>query len=283
MNARGGWWLRHNVRLVTALLLTSAAFAVGSFIAGFTSRRAQWQGALLAGALLCAGLALVVWANRVVGGGPFEEERETLDPSAVESAAMDEDLERGEELSRRVWVRRSAIAAGGAIALGFVEPWRTLGPTPGRAPLETSWRSGVRVVTPDGQTVEARGVSLDALLTIFPEGHTDEANAQVVLMRVPPDLLTRHPERKSWSPNGLLGFSKVCTHAGCPVGLYQSTIHQLLCPCHQSSFDVLDAARPISGPAAWPLPQLPLMIDAEGLLRANGELSAPVGPGWWKQ
>jgi ubiquinol-cytochrome c reductase iron-sulfur subunit len=278
-----GWWLRHNIRLVTVLLVASAAFGAGSFVAGFTSRRAQWQGAFLAGALLCAGFALVVWANRVVGGGPYEEERETLDPSPVESAAMEEDLERGDELTRRVWVRRSAVAAGGAIALGFVEPWRALGPTPGHAPLRTSWRSGVRVVTPDGQTVEARGVSLDALLTVFPEGHTDEANAQVVVMRVQPELLTLHPDRKSWSPNGLLGFSKVCTHAGCPVGLYQSTIHQLLCPCHQSSFDVLDAARPISGPAAWPLPQLPLMIDGEGLLRANGALNAPVGPGWWKQ
>jgi len=278
-----GWWLRHNIRLVTALLLVSTALAAGSFVAGSTSRRPIWQGALLGGALLFAGVALVVCSNRIVGGGPFKEEREQLDPTTAETAAMEEDLERGEVLTRRVWVRRSAVAAGGAIALGFVEPWRTLGPTPGRAPLHTSWAKDVLVVTPEGDTVQARGVSLDGLLTIFPEGHTDEANAQVVLMRVDPRLLTQHPERSSWSPNGLIAFSKVCTHAGCPVGLYQSKIHQLLCPCHQSSFDVLDAARPVSGPAAWPLPQLPLTIDADGLIRANGSLSAPVGPGWWAQ
>jgi ubiquinol-cytochrome c reductase iron-sulfur subunit len=83
-------------------------------------------------------------------------------------------------------------------------------------------------------------------------------------------------------PNGLIAFSKVCTHAGCPVGLYQAETHQLLCPCHQSAFDVLRAARPVSGPAAWPLPQLPLMVAADGTLRAGGDFSEPVGPGWWR-
>jgi ubiquinol-cytochrome c reductase iron-sulfur subunit len=138
-------------------------------------------------------------------------------------------------------------------------------------------------VTPQGDLVHADNIDLDALLTVFPEHHTDEANAQVVLMRVDPKKLSLPPERADWAPRGLLAFSKVCTHAGCPVGLYQSDIHQLLCPCHQSSFDVLDGAKPVSGPAAWALPQLPLAVNENGEVNASGPLSAPVGPGWWKQ
>jgi ubiquinol-cytochrome c reductase iron-sulfur subunit len=84
-----------------------------------------------------------------------------------------------------------------------------------------------------------------------------------------------------WTVDGIIAFSKVCTHAGCPVGLYEASSRQLLCPCHQSAFDVLAGARPVSGPAAWPLPQLPLTVDDDGVLRATGDFSEPVGPGWW--
>ena len=80
---------------------------------------------------------------------------------------------------------------------------------------------------------------------------------------------------------GYLAYSRVCTHAGCPVGLYQKQSHLLLCPCHQSSFDVLNGAEPTGGPAARPLPQLPLYADADGTLRAGGAFTAPPGPGFW--
>jgi len=270
-------------RLVTALFAASAALACGSFAAAFLSRRPLWQGVLLGAALACAGSAMVVWANRLLGGGPYVEEREQLAPSAGETAAMEEDLERGEAMNRRAWLRRSAIVAGGALVVGLVEPVRSLGPTPGRAPLRTAWADGVRVVTPDGVAVRAAEVPLDGLLTVFPEGHTKDADAQVVLMRVRPEALRLPSGREAWTPQGMVAYSKVCTHAGCPVGLYQADIQQLLCPCHQSSFDVLRGAIPISGPAAWPLPQLPLVIDTSGELRAAGPFSAPVGPGWWKE
>jgi ubiquinol-cytochrome c reductase iron-sulfur subunit len=120
-------------------------------------------------------------------------------------------------------------------------------------------------------------------LTVFPENDLGSADGQVVLVRVDPQLLRLPASRQGWAPDGLIAFSKVCTHAGCPVGLYQADSHRLLCPCHQSSFDVLDAAKPLSGPAAWPLPQLPLTVDEAGVLRAAGGLSEPVGPGWWKR
>jgi ubiquinol-cytochrome c reductase iron-sulfur subunit len=91
------------------------------------------------------------------------------------------------------------------------------------------------------------------------------------------------PQRAHWAPDGLVAYSKVCTHAGCPVGLYEAEPNQLLCPCHQSAFDVLRGAKPVLGPAARALPQLPLRIDAAGLVVAEGDFSSPVGPSWWNR
>jgi ubiquinol-cytochrome c reductase iron-sulfur subunit len=103
------------------------------------------------------------------------------------------------------------------------------------------------------------------------------------LVRVNLDDFQALPGRENWSPQGYVAYSKICTHAGCPVGLYQPETRELFCPCHQSVFDVADGARPTSGPAARPLPQLPLEIDAEGQLRASGGFSAPVGPSFWSE
>ena len=81
----------------------------------------------------------------------------------------------------------------------------------------------------------------------------------------------------------VVAYSKVCPHAGCPVGLYEPDTHRLYCPCHQSVFDVLDAAEPKSGPATRPLPQLPLAVDADGYLVARSDYTEPIGPGFWNR
>jgi ubiquinol-cytochrome c reductase iron-sulfur subunit len=137
------------------------------------------------------------------------------------------------------------------------------------------------MVTSDGRVVKASDVPSGGLLTAYPEGARDAADSQVVLVRVDPTLLHPRAGREDWSPEGLLAFSKVCTHAGCPVGLYEAQRHELLCPCHQSAFDVLDHAKPVFGPAAVELPQLPLRIAADGTLEARGDFSDPVGPSFW--
>jgi ubiquinol-cytochrome c reductase iron-sulfur subunit len=101
-----------------------------------------------------------------------------------------------------------------------------------------------------------------------------------VLIR-PSGTLRPRPGREGWTPDGLVAYSKLCTHVGCPVGLYQAQEHLLLCPCHQSTFDVLDGARPVFGPATRSLPQLPLEVDEEGYLYAGGDFSGPTGAGFW--
>lgn len=267
-----------------ALAFVVAALGALGFVVVFWSGgpRTQVEGALLAVAFGGLGVGLVIWANHLIGGGEQREERTSLRATPDEVAELDGELGRGEVVARRVWLRRSAVAAGGALGLALVSPLRSLGPRPGKQLLHTAWADGVRVVTEDGMPVVAGNVPEDGLLTVFPEGAIGAADAQAVLVRVDPSLLRLPSDREGWAPAGLLAYSKVCTHAGCPVGLYQADSHQLLCPCHQSSFDVLRGAVPVSGPAAWPLPQLPLVVGADGVLRVGGDFSEPVGPGWWK-
>lgn len=269
---------RIGVAAFVVAALAATAFAVSFWTGG---EHTQLQGLLLGVAFVGIGLGLALWANRLLPGREHTEARTALRATPDEVAAVNAELDRGELVARRVWLRRSAIAAGGALGVALVSPLRSLGPRPGNALLRTAWHGGARVVTADGELVFAAQVPDSALLTVFPQGAVGAADAQAVLVRVDPTLLRLAPRRASWAPDGLVAYSKVCTHAGCPVGLYEAEIHQLLCPCHQSSFDVLHGAEPVSGPAAWPLPQLPLTVDDDGVLRATGDFSSPVGPGWW--
>jgi ubiquinol-cytochrome c reductase iron-sulfur subunit len=122
---------------------------------------------------------------------------------------------------------------------------------------------------------------VNGVLTVFPQEYTDAADAQSVLIRLPADETAPGPD--GYSVGGLVAFSKVCTHAGCPVGLYQAETRELFCPCHQSVFAVMQAAKPTGGPATRPLPQLPIGVDDDGYLIALGDFPEPVGPGFWSR
>jgi ubiquinol-cytochrome c reductase iron-sulfur subunit len=130
--------------------------------------------------------------------------------------------------------------------------------------------------------VTLNSVPEDGFITVFPEGHEGAADAQALLIHVPAGSLKLPADRLEAVPEGThVAYSKICTHAGCPVGLYRATTRSLLCPCHQSQFDVLDGAKPFFGPAARPLPQLPLGVDDQGVLVALGDFYEPVGPAFW--
>jgi ubiquinol-cytochrome c reductase iron-sulfur subunit len=140
----------------------------------------------------------------------------------------------------------------------------------------------VRVVREDGEPVRPDDLPVDGVLTVFPEGHVDAGDGPTLLIRTRRGREFRTRDgREGWTVDGIVAYSKLCTHVGCPVGLYQSEEGLLLCPCHQSTFDVYDGARPVFGPAARSLPQLPLDVDDDGYLVATGDFSDPVGPGFW--
>jgi ubiquinol-cytochrome c reductase iron-sulfur subunit len=269
-------------RTAAAAFVVAAATAVGLIVLYWRGGQPQLEGLLIGVVFAATGLGLVLWANGLLNTGPYVEEREVLVATEDEAEALRKDLDRQGILERRTVLRRTLLLAGTAIGAALLFPIRSLGPKPGRTLLRTAWAPGVRVVTLDGTPVRSTTVPTDGLLTVFPEGDAGSADGQAVMMRVPPDLLQLPDGREAWTVDGIIAFSKVCTHAGCPVGLYEADTHQLLCPCHQSAFDVLTGARPISGPAAWPLPQLPLAQDANGVLHSTGDFSEPVGPGWWK-
>jgi ubiquinol-cytochrome c reductase iron-sulfur subunit len=269
----------------TAILvcfLMSAAAAVAVTAVYWTGGDPQWEGALLGVALGGLGVALVVWAHHLFPRGPYVEPRPPLSSGAAQQAATDADFERA-GIGRRRLLFAGLATALGALGAAAVFPIRSLGPRPGNALEVTPWRRGRALVTSDGKPVRADDVPVGGLVTVFPEGHPESADGQTVLVRVDPRLLARSPSAHGGTDDGLLAFSKVCTHAGCPVGLYQAQRHQLLCPCHQSAFDVLDRARPVFGPAARALPQLPITIDEDGIVRALGDFPEPIGPGYWSR
>ncbi len=137
-------------------------------------------------------------------------------------------------------------------------------------------------MTEDGNPVKPSDLSVDGVITVWPEGYVDAPDAPTLLIHYRDDQDFRPvPGRGDWTVDDIVAYSKLCTHVGCPVGLYQADSGLLLCPCHQSTFAVLDGARPIFGPAARPLPQLPLGVNDQGELIARGDFSGPVGPGFW--
>ncbi|MEW6155703.1 MAG: Rieske (2Fe-2S) protein, partial [Actinomycetota bacterium] len=180
--------------------------------------------------------------------------------------------------------RRAVLALGGAagaLGLGALFAGRPLA-RDARARLRTTaWRPGARLVGPGGQALRVNSLLVGEMVTVFPEGGPRRADSQVVLVRVAAERVRARRDRVSWSPAGNIAFSAVCTHTGCPVGSYQAEAGHLLCPCHQSVFDVLDGARPLSGPAARALPQLPLAVDDGGYLVAVADFDEPVGPHFW--
>jgi len=262
-------------------LLSFAAF-IGLAVVYWRGGQPQAEGALLAVGFGGLAYGLVTWGNHLMPEGPYAEDRHDFD-EPVQEELFGDDLARGRWITRRTLLLRTLVLAAGGLGVAALFPIRSLGPKPGRSLLQTPWRNGLRLITDDGKLVRADDVPIGGLVTVFPEGHPGSADGQAVLVRVEPGLIDPVVGRESWSPEGYIVYSKICTHAGCPVGLYQRETHELLCPCHQSTFDVLHGAKAVFGPAAGALPQLPIQIDGDGTLSALGDFSDPVGPPFWRR
>jgi ubiquinol-cytochrome c reductase iron-sulfur subunit len=269
-------------RRIAGLLLTSTAAALGLAGVYIAGGQPQAEGALLGIALGGIGVALILWARGLSTEGTVVGDRGSLEDLEDEAAVEARFDDAAEEPGRR-GVLKLFWAAGGALALSAVFPVRSLGPAPGKSLLQTAWRPGSRMVDVNGRTIRVDTLQVGGTLTVFPEGAVNAGDSSVVLIRVEADQLKARPGRESWTPQGYVAYSKICPHVGCPVGLYQADAHELVCPCHQSTFDVLDGARPRFGPATRSLPQLPLAVDGQGFLTAQGDFDEPVGPGFWNR
>jgi ubiquinol-cytochrome c reductase iron-sulfur subunit len=229
-------------------------------------------GGLLFGTFLALAASAASAALDLGAPDDLEEPREARGPTNPPPYAE-------ERLTRRLFGKLWFAAFGALGVLGFV-PLVSLARKPGRH-ARTGWRPGVRLVTSENTPIPLDHLVLGGIETVFPENEVELPEAPAVLVRVPPQLLRLPVARKDWAPQGYIAYSKICTHAGCPVALYREQSHQLYCPCHQSMFDVLRLAANVSGPAPRPLPQLGLDVDKDGYLIARGDFAGPVGPDDW--
>ena len=252
---------------------------------------------------LFAGLLALVFAVVLLAGGPLQVYGGALalsllllavavrryftgrfpDVTAVEPRYPDEPEQSAAPIAdvtpvgpRRSFLSRAILAAAGLLGLGLLAPVTSLGPSPGDTLRRTRWAPGVRLVDPEGQPVRPDQVAEGGIANIWPEDAIGHERSSVLLVRLqeapePPTVL-------DWVIDGLVAYSKVCTHAGCPVALYRERDNALFCPCHQSTFAPARGAVPTFGPAARALPQLPLGVDDEGYLVALGDFQAQVGP-----
>jgi len=223
----------------------------------------------------------VLWAQELMSGELRIEPRHRLGGGRQASEAVADALTDEAGFSRRRVLQVGLLGAFAGLASALLVPVLSLGPAPGRSLFRTPWTKGARVVGFDGQAVNASNLPRDGVVTVFPEGFAGNAEAQTVLINAGADRLQLQGEAAAWAPQGFVAYSKVCTHAGCPVGLYRASQGALICPCHQSTFDVMRGAVPTFGPAARALPQLPLQLEADGTFTALGDFPEPVGPSFW--
>ena len=272
-------------RAVGVSFALSFLATIGLGVVYWQGGQTQLEGALLFVALGGIGFGIVAWGKYLVPQGPYVQEREELRSTESEREAFVQSVERGNKLIlRRSFLAKLLGASVGAFGVITLFPFiRSLGPQPKKMLYVTNWKKGSALVKSDGTKVHSTDLEVGGVLTVFPEGHAGGAISQSILIRPSFEDIVTKPGRETWGPQGYLAYSKVCTHAGCPVGLYQELTQQLLCPCHQSLFDVMTGANPVFGPAPRPLPQLPLEIDPQGYLRAQAGFDEPIGPGFWER
>jgi ubiquinol-cytochrome c reductase iron-sulfur subunit len=283
----------------TLLLIASYIFIpTDSFIfipiMGETNAHQLFLGLGMAIALFCIGAAAIHWAKTLMPDTEVIAERHEFRSDDEDRAEFVKTVKAGAGaagLGRRPLIKRSLGLALGLSGLTPLLLLRDLGPLPKEELQKTSWKAGTRLVTdPGDRPIKATDLEVGAVAQTLPElapGQertlADIGKDAVLLIRLRPEDFNLDAERLSWTHEGIIAFSKICSHMGCAVALYEQQTKHLLCPCHQSTFDVTRAAKVIFGPAARPLPQLAITVDSEGYLVAKAPFSEPVGPSFWER
>lgn len=306
---------KNRERQVTAILgvsvLASLIGLIGYFVLDLDGTQASVRysnltlGLGLGIGFLGIGVAAIHWAKTLMSDVEQVEMRHELASDEETKVAAHEVIAQGvseANIARRPLLK---MALGGAIALAplpvLVPLIGNLGDKHGwniKAFAHTLWKKGEHL-TVDGlehgvvRRIKASDVTIGSVFHVVPEslhhlshedGYVEEkAKAVTLLVRLDPKDLHEPADRKDWSYHGIVAYSKICTHVGCPVALYEQQTHHLLCPCHQSTFDITDQAKVVFGPAKRPLPQLPITVDSEGYLVAQSDFHEPIGPSYWER
>lgn len=257
-------------------------------------------GMTLGGALLLMGVGIIQWAKKLMGDHEMVEMRHPSRSSDEDRAEVLADLNAGISESgfgRRPMIRNSLLGAMGALGLPAIVLLRDLGPLPS-GQRDTVWKKGMRLVNDvTGTPIKPSDLQVGQLVNGQPaivyeldaEGeHVLEgtpllqakSKASIIIVRMRPEDVRASKGRENWGIDGILCYSKICTHVGCPISLYEQQTHHVLCPCHQSTFDLSDNGKVVFGPAYRPLPQLPLGLDEEGYLIAMSDFPEIVAPSY---
>ena len=284
-----------------SMLIGMAGFAAFIFVYWINAAN-QWEALTLGIGMLGLGVGVIAWGKYLMPQGPFVEERHDFQSTDVERTEFNAAItgRGGLEVKRRKMLLGIFALGGGLMTLALIIPGiRSLGPKPAKSEntegttdnslFTTNWKKGSKLVTVGGRQVQVEDLEVGGVLTVFPQGHEGSSPDQVILIRLAqlgpndPPYPIAAPGKTEWGVQGYVAYSKLCTHLGCPVGLYQQQTQQLVCPCHQSIFDVNAGCIPQFGPAPRPLPQLPITVDSTGQMRANGSFDQAVGPGFWER
>ncbi|MFB4315655.1 Rieske 2Fe-2S domain-containing protein [Actinomadura sp. 21ATH] len=265
-----------------------------------------WLGSMMALSFLALAIGVTIWVRRLMTSKPIVQERhDHRAPEETRQAFTRDFLEGAEDsgITKRPLLRRTLLLAAAPLGLAPLVLLRDLGPLPEKRLRHTFWGEAVKKAKEEGK----KGVRLvvdgtnkplkvsdfsspGAMITVLPEGIEEDAHhplneiakAVTILINVPADQFKPAKGRENWHVGGIVAYSKICTHVGCPAALYEQTTHHILCPCHQSTFDATDAAKVVFGPAARALPQLPLSVE-NGYLVATDDFPEPIGPSFWER
>jgi len=245
-------------------------------------------------ALFSIGAGAVHWARTLMSDEEIADERHPIEASPEVKAKVMADFKQGAKesaLGRRKLIRNTMFGALALFPLSGVMLLRDLGPLPGTKLRHTLWSKGKLLVNMNtNEPLRASDVAVGSLTFAKPEGleehdeefQTEIAKSALMIVRIQPDNIKDKRELE-WSHEGIVAYSKICTHVGCPISLYEQQTHHVLCPCHQSTFDLSDGARVIFGPAGHALPQLRIGVNDQGYLEALGDFEEPVGPAFWER
>jgi len=299
---------RRSERGISILFYLSIVGSVGAIVSyfafpiveddlGSVRLNTMFLGASIALALLTIGIGTVHWGKALMHDHEGVDLRHPVrgsDETRAAAVAIVDAANTESGFGRRALLRNSLIGAFIAFPLPAIFFFRDLAPrdnNPAELLRHTAWEEGSRLVLdPTGTPIRAADVTLGSAFHVIPESILEDehyleekAKAAVLVMRLQPEDLNVSAGREDWNYDGIVAYSKICTHVGCPVALYEQQTHHLLCPCHQSQFDIKNEAEVIFGPAKRPLPQLPITVDAEGYLVARSDFTEPVGPSFWER
>ncbi|MFE6160200.1 Rieske 2Fe-2S domain-containing protein [Streptomyces sp. NPDC056486] len=274
------------------------AFPVGKIVyifpIGHISALNFSLGMTLGVALFCIGAGAVHWARTLMSDVEVADERHPIEAEPEVKAKVMADFKAGaaeSQFGRRKLIRNTMFGALAMVPLSGVVLLRDLGPLPEDKLRHTLWSKGKLLVNMNtNEPLRPSDVAVGSLTFAKPEGLEEHdhdfqkeiAKAALMIVRIQPADI-KDKQELEWSHEGVVAYSKICTHVGCPISLYEQQTHHVLCPCHQSTFDLSDGARVIFGPAGHALPQLRIAVNEEGYLEALGDFAEPVGPAFWER